>query len=74
MARAKKETTQPKVCKYKTAEAEERAIIRRVRKYKAELQKELEGMTIQEEIEYMKKRRIEREAADKMSITKFAKQ
>ena len=39
--------------KYKTASAEERAIIRRIRTYRAKLEKEMEGMTNQEKADYM---------------------
>jgi hypothetical protein len=71
MVKTKKETAQPKACKYKTAAAEERAIIRKSRAYKAKLSKEIEGMTHQEEIDYIN--RLGDEAAAKMGITKFAR-
>ena len=48
--------SQPEVCKYKTVAAEERAIIRRHRAYCAKREKEMEGMTDQEKIEYMNRR------------------
>ena len=41
--------------RYKTAAAEERAIIRRLRTYRAKLEKEMEGMTNQEKADYMNK-------------------
>ena len=51
---------------YKTAEAEERAIIRRLRRYRAKLQKEMEGMTIQEQVDYYNK--LGNEAVVKLGI------
>jgi len=39
--------------KYKTAAAEERAILRRTRAYRAKLMKEIEGMTDEEECDYI---------------------
>ncbi|MDR0323589.1 MAG: hypothetical protein LBI12_03975 [Treponema sp.] len=80
MARTKKSVienaTEPdpqsKVSRYKTAEAEERAIIRRHRVIVAKIEKEMEGMTDQEKIDFINRRG--REAAAKMGITKFVKQ
>ena len=51
---------------YKTAEAEERAITRRLHRYRAKLQKEMEGMTIQEQVAHFK--RLGDEAAAKLGI------
>ena len=56
------------ICRYKTAAAEERAIIRRLRRYRAKLEIEMEGMTNQEKADYMN--RLGREAAQKMGATK----
>ena len=56
---------------YKTAEAEERAIMRRLHAHRAKRQKEMEGMTDQEKIDYMN--RLGEEAMVKMGITKFNK-
>ena len=58
--------------KYKTAEAEERAILRRLRAHHAKREKEMEGMTNQEKADYMN--RLGEEAMAKMGITKFTKQ
>ncbi|MCL2833981.1 MAG: hypothetical protein FWD78_12485 [Treponema sp.] len=43
------------MAKYKNAEAEERAIIRRHRTYSAKLAKKMEGMTIKEQVAYLNK-------------------
>ena len=55
-------------CKYKTAAAEERAIIRRLHTYRAKLEKEMEGMTNQEKADYIN--RLGEEAMVKMGIKK----
>ena len=56
---------------YKTAEAEERAIMRRLHAHRAKRQKEMENMTDQEKVDYIN--RLGREAMAKMGITKFNK-
>ena len=66
MARLKTTTTQ-EVSKYKTAEAEGRAIMRRLRAYRTKLTKKLEGMTNQEKADYLNK--LGEEAAARMGIT-----
>ncbi|MDR0323588.1 MAG: hypothetical protein LBI12_03970 [Treponema sp.] len=58
---------QPKVSKYKTAEAEERAIIRRHRAYCLRYYQETKNMTSQERFEYNKK--SYEEALAKLGIT-----
>ena len=74
MARTKKTETQndpqSDTSKYKTAVAEERAMMRRLRAHRAKRMKEMEGMTNQKKVDYMN--RLGREAAAKMGITKPA--
>ena len=75
MARVKTKVTQNEtdpqagVCKYKTAAAEERAMMRRLRTYRAKLEKEMEGMTNQEKADYMN--RLGREA--RMGVAELGK-
>ena len=57
--------------RYKTAEAEERAILRRLHAHHAKREKEMKGMTNQEKADYMNK--LGEEAMAKMGITKFNK-
>ena len=71
MARTKTILTQTdKVSKYKTAAAEERAIIRRLRAYRAKREKEMEGMTNQEKADYLN--RLGEEAAVKLGLTRLS--
>ena len=68
----KTETTgNEEVYKYRTAAAEERAIMRRLHAHRAKREKEMEGMTNQEKADYLN--RLGREAAARMGITKLAK-
>ena len=74
MARTKKTETQndpqSDASKYKTAAAEERAMMRRLRAHRTKRMKEMEGMTNQEKVDYIN--RLGREAAAKLGITKPA--
>ena len=56
------------LCRYKTAAAEERAIIRRLRTYRVKLEKEMEGMTNRQKADYMNKLGREAEARMRMEI------
>ena len=57
------------VSKYKTAAAEERAMIRRLHAYRAKRAKKMEGMTVQEQVAYINK--LGDEAIKKLGIARF---